>query len=206
MLRKKALNNNQNEIMALFHKELERRKLAKKASMGEISMSVDDEVKPEDFLVSELPTDDVHTSALDSKIESLAKDSETAKECEKCHKAHDGACAMESKADDSEMEKKQEDEKHEHEADDASYLIDSKAKYVLRELGKIAKELKLENKFAADMVEATAMDIKNDLLVEAHKKLSVISQLKKMASEAYRDGDIMSGDLIMVTVNNIKKS
>lgn len=90
--------------------------------------------------------------------------------------------------------------------DDTDYLIDSKAKFILHELGKISADLRTKNAFAADLVDATVIDIKNDLLKEAAKKLKVVNELTKMASSAYKSGDIMTGDVITVSINNIKKS
>jgi hypothetical protein len=85
------------------------------------------------------------------------------------------------------------------------FLVDKKADHVLYELGKIASDLRREGKgFAADMVETTAMDIKNEAIAKAASTIEVIEGLKKMAQESYSEGDIMTGDVIQATILNIK--
>lgn len=86
-------------------------------------------------------------------------------------------------------------------------IVDKKAQYVLFELGKVAADLRNSgNKFAADMVEVTAMDIKNEEVKKVAKKLEVISELKKVASQSISEGDIFTADIIEATIQNIKKS
>lgn len=163
--------------------------LKKKAQLQEMPSP---EVKPEDFLVSPTEEIDVHGDDLNHKIEevtSYAKDIP----CDKCEKVHESA----------ECPKPEQ----ENEAEDMSYLVDKKAQYVLYELGKIATNLRHKNKgFAADMVEVTALEIKDEVLKKAAQKLQIVSGLQKMATESYAKGDHYTGDVIMVTVDNIKKS
>lgn len=86
-------------------------------------------------------------------------------------------------------------------------IVDKKAQYVLFELGKVAADLRNSgNKFAADMVEVTAMDIKNEEVKKVAKKLEVISELKKVASQSISEGDLFTADIIEATIQNIKKS
>jgi hypothetical protein len=106
--------------------------------------------------------------------------------CEKCGKVN-CACYIENHAED--------------------YYIDSNAEFVLHELGKMAGRLRLDkHAFAADMVEATAMSIKDDLVKEASQKMKVASGLEKMAIDMYNQGDNFSGDLLRATLEQIKKT
>ncbi len=90
---------------------------------------------------------------------------------------------------------------------DAEDFMSSNAEFVLHELGKMAGRLRIDNHaFAADMVEATAMSIKDDLVKEASQKLKVVSGLEKMAESMYHDGDNFTGDLLKATLEQIKKS
>ena len=91
--------------------------------------------------------------------------------------------------------------------EDQSYLVDAKAKFILEGLGKVAKSLNDKNeKFAADLVEATAIGIRNDYLKKASRKMSVVNSLEKMASNFYEKGNELAGDMVTVTVNKIKKN
>lgn len=90
--------------------------------------------------------------------------------------------------------------------EDLGYLVDQKSEYVLMELGKIASDLQLNGaKFAADMVEATAMDIRKEAVEKAMTKFEVVENLKKMASDSYAEGDAMTADVIRATILNIKR-
>ncbi len=193
-----------NELARNFQKEIEKRNAFKKKANAEVS-----DVKPEDFLVSSEAPHDIHSEELNKNIDqisSYAKDVPCEKcneihdskscnyakddvPCEKCHEVHEGECKTESKA------------------EDMSYLVDKKAEYVLFNLGKIANQLRKKNKgFAADMVEATALEIKEKTVKTAAQKLQVISGLTKMANDSYKKGDTLTGDVISVTIENIKKS
>lgn len=177
------------ELARNFKQEVSKlQALKKKAQLQETPT----EVKPEEFLVSPTEEIDVHGDDLNGKIaevESYAKDIP----CEKCETIHDGEKCPEPKKEDS--------------ADDTSYLVDKKAQYVLYQLGKIAKNLREKNKgFAADMVEVTALEIKDEVLKKAAQKLQIVSGLQKMANESYKKGDHYTGDVISITIENIKKS
>ncbi len=73
-------------------------------------------------------------------------------------------------------------------------------------LGKIAASLRNKGEnFAADVVEATALSISNDLKKEAAEKRSVISHLQKVARKLDSSGDKFAGDLVRTTMKNIIK-
>lgn len=92
-------------------------------------------------------------------------------------------------------------------APDYNFLVDKKVEFVISELGKVAGQLRSDgNRFAADMVEVTASDIKNEALVKAAKKLETISELQKMAAEAKVEGDDLAAGIIKQTINNVKRS
>ncbi len=156
-------------------------------------------VSPEDFLISAEEEVDVHTGALDSKIEEVSSYAQD-KDCPKCKAKHEGECPCTKckKVHSGPCEKK---------AEDISYLVDKKAQYVLHQLGKIAGGLRSKkNNFAADMVEVTAAEIKNKSLKKASQKFQVVASLEKMAHESYISGDQLTGDVISVTIENIKKA
>lgn len=90
---------------------------------------------------------------------------------------------------------------------DESELYDSTAAFVLNGLGKIAASLSGKgNKFAADVVEATANGIKEDLIKEAQKKVNVITELNKIAKELDNSGNKLASDIVQVTIEKIKKA
>jgi hypothetical protein len=180
------------------------------SKLREMKKTASQEVRPEDFLVASEEPVDVHSHDLDKKIqevESYAQDDTST--CEVCEKKHPGKpCSCENSADDKDMESEEIKENHsDDKAEDTSYLVDRQAQYVLSELGKIAGNLRGKNKsFAADMVEATAIEIRTQAIKKASQKLEVVNGLKKMASEAYKKGDRLTGDVIQVTIDSIKKS
>lgn len=152
------------------------------------------EVKPEDFLVSSENKQENFNKDLDDKIESVSNYASD-KVCSTCHKA-ECECKEENEAKDQESEK-----------EDTSYLVDKKAKYVLHQLGKIASGLRHKNEnFAADMVEATAIEIKEQAVAKASQKMQVIAALTKMARKSYQNNDQLTGDVITVTIENIKNT
>jgi len=59
--------------------------------------------------------------------------------------------------------------------------------------------------FAADMVRATALEIRDESLAKAAQKLEVVAGLEKMAKDSYAEGDRLTGDVISATIQNIKK-
>lgn len=182
------------EIARNFHQAMKAKAIKKQANLAEFP-EVKPEVKPEDFLITPEEPVNMHGKELENKIDevsSYAKD----KPCDKCHQIHYG--------DDCKTE---EPKKQENMAEDLSYLVDKKAEYVLYHLGKIAHGLREKNKgFAADMVEATAIEIKDKAVKKAAEKIEVIINLKKMAHKSYQEGDRMTGDVISATIENIKKA
>ena len=90
--------------------------------------------------------------------------------------------------------------------DDVGYLIDQRAVKVLNGLGKIAASLRKSGKdFPADVVEVTAVSIRNDLIKEASEKLNTILELKKIASNIQLENpEDFSIDLIEATISRIK--
>lgn len=162
------------------------------------------QVKPEDFLVAPPDVVDVHGDDLDSKIKEVSSYAEDGSDmsCHKCNESYakDSEHTCNSSEDGGSMEMPLL-------ADDMNYLIDTKAHHILFELGKIASALRLQKQsFAADMVEVTALEIKQATLAKAAKKLEVVTGLQKMASESYAEGDRLTGDVISVTIENVKKS
>jgi hypothetical protein len=87
----------------------------------------------------------------------------------------------------------------------ASYISEKGIK-VMRGLGEITASLRSKGEnFAADVVEATAMSIGDDLRKEANEKKTVVSRLNKIASKLDKSGDKFAGDLVRTTINNIIK-
>lgn len=83
-------------------------------------------------------------------------------------------------------------------------FISKKGMNVMYGLGKIAASLRSKGEgFAADVVEATALSISEDLKKEAAEKKSVISHLEKVAGKLDRKGDKFAGDLVRATMKNI---
>jgi hypothetical protein len=90
-------------------------------------------------------------------------------------------------------------------SDDTSYLLDQRASVVLNGLGKIAGSLKQRGEnFAADIVEATALSIREDMVKEASQKLETITILSKIASDISEDGDQFTADIVKATISKIK--
>lgn len=85
------------------------------------------------------------------------------------------------------------------------YITEKEAS-ILYGLGKIAGSLRSKNQhYGADLTEATARSIAEDIRVEAAKRKDVITNLNKIASKLDNSGDIFGGDLVRVTINNIMK-
>ena len=77
--------------------------------------------------------------------------------------------------------------------------------YIMSGLGKIAASLRNKNEgFAADVVEATAFSIREDLTKEASRKSNIASALNKMASDFQNSGDSFAADMVKATINKIK--
>lgn len=84
--------------------------------------------------------------------------------------------------------------------------FDATAAHILSGLGKIAGSLQAKgHNFASDIVEATAMSIKDDFIKEAENKARVTSELQKMAKELSDSGNVIASDMVLVTIEKIKK-
>ncbi|MHA2066574.1 MAG: hypothetical protein ACXABY_19555 [Candidatus Thorarchaeota archaeon] len=187
------------EIARAFHK-----------SMGGMKKEASDKFagNPEDFLVAPSEADDSINSELSEQIDSVAsyaqdqvsnaedQVSHADAPCEKCGDADCKCCEGCGEA----------ECKCEKESDAHDYYISNSAELVLHELGKMAGRLRADKQaFAADMVEATAMSIKDDLVKEASQKMRVAAGLEKMAADMYQQGDAFSGDLLKATLEQLKK-
>jgi len=76
--------------------------------------------------------------------------------------------------------------------------------YIMSGLGKIAASLRNKNEgFAADVVEATAFSIREDLIKESNRKSNIASTLNKMASDFQNSGDGFAADMVKATVRKI---
>lgn len=215
-----------NELAKNFQQEISKLQQIKKTAtqkQDENSASeqtkVAREVSPEEFLVEPKEKLDLPSTELEQKIEeveSFVKDNESSCEkcdCKPCKCEPKTNCAMCGRDHVKENECGEvgmaviplaDDMNY---TDDMSYLMDLEASYVLKELGKVAGDLRNKNKnFAADMVEVTAMEIQKEALQKAAQKYQVVCGLKKMAKESYKKGDRITGDVISVTIENIKKS
>jgi len=92
-------------------------------------------------------------------------------------------------------------------SEDMNYLLDQRAAKVLNGLGKIAGSLQQKGEgFAADMVAATAKNIKDEMVKDASMKLEAVSLLKKVASDIEDEGDRFTADIIKATILKIKNS
>ncbi len=141
---------------------------------------VEDEViNPEDFLQKLEPTSDFAEREMDQKIQGL------------------DSWAKDNIIEDSFAQPELYPEE--------DYLLDRRATEVLTGLGKIAGSLRLRGEgFASDMVEATALSIRNDLVKEAQKKLKTVNLLTKIASEIEKSGDKFTADMVTATICKIK--
>ena len=85
-----------------------------------------------------------------------------------------------------------------------SFQHTASEKQVLFGLSKNAGSLRTKGEsFAADVVEATALSIKGDLQKDAKRRATVVSELKKLASEFYKGNDPLAGDMVQVTINKL---
>jgi hypothetical protein len=88
----------------------------------------------------------------------------------------------------------------------ASLGPDKRTLRILSGLGKIAGGLRRKGEgFAADVVEATAMSVRDESLAEVRKKAFVLSELKKISRELRGDNNIFASDLVSATANKILK-
>jgi len=94
------------------------------------------------------------------------------------------------------------------------YVLDSKAEKIMRGLGKIAGSLKRKGEiFAADVVEATALSIKDDMIKEASvkknkvaSKQKILAELDNMASRLYSKGKKLAAREVIKTASKIARS
>lgn len=223
------------ELAKNFQKKLGEFKVKQGVNDAAIKKEASDisgkDLKAEDFLVDmhpEASASDTHSHALDSKIQQLSEARDKSKVCKKCNtkgcngkkcaSANDAKsqCSMCGYSLDNHAEDcMAKDATHKKESSFAkskslpkkSEFVNKKAEYVLYELGKVASDLRNGgNRFAADMVEATAIDIKNEEVKKVSEKLHVINELRKMASQSYQEGDGFTADVIQATIENIKNS
>jgi len=85
--------------------------------------------------------------------------------------------------------------------------LDDKHAKIMLGLNKIATSLRgKDESFAADVVEATALSIMDDLKKEAARSNFVCDQLSKIAADLDASGDDFSADMVRVTLSRIKNS
>lgn len=90
---------------------------------------------------------------------------------------------------------------------DAYAHLGAKQSKIMNGLNKIASGLRLKNEsFAADVVEATALSILDDINKEANKKSFVIGELKKIAKSLDNSGEELCADMVRVTMSRIKNN
>lgn len=90
--------------------------------------------------------------------------------------------------------------------DDLGIDKESAEGHILHGLSKIAESLRGRGeKFAADMVDATASGIKDDLIKEASKRRNILNGLDKIAKELHDSGHGFGSDLVKTTIRKISK-
>ena len=95
----------------------------------------------------------------------------------------------------------------EHDAEDHMLHMSKDAADIMRGLGKIAGSLKSKGEvFAADVVEATALSIRNDFVKEAKQKSLVINELEKMAERLDKKGNKKAAIQVIKTASKIINS
>lgn len=190
-------STNTKEIMKAFQESLRKKKFLKKEAQYIFENNTEDKLMdkvlspeseysdelspdPESFLLTLDDSDGVEniSKALDDSIDSLEDST-----CESC--ASDTLKC------------------NEH----PTMVLDATATHILGGLGKIAGSLKMKGHiFAADIVEATAISVKEDYLAEAKKKAYVSVELNKIAKDLRESGNIFASDIVLSTIENIKKS
>jgi hypothetical protein len=179
------------------------RKEAALAAESQIKLA-QEELKPEDFLVAPESKDTKINSIIDNKISELSEPCEVCKQ-EECTCGEEEACETCKSCDKCGSQEHSANDCMMGMSNDVQDLVDVKAQYVIKELGKMASGFRAKDQFfAADMVEATAISIRNDLIKEASQKLETILELKKLAQQSKKDGDLFSTDLIEATIRKIK--
>jgi len=81
---------------------------------------------------------------------------------------------------------------------------DPSGHYIMNGLGKIAGSLRAKGEaFAAEVVEATALSIRGDIVKESNRKSNIVDTLNKMASDFSSNGDSFAADMVKVTISKI---
>lgn len=194
-----------NEMHKILNKA-EPKPAIKSASLKAVAI-----VKPEDFLVSPELKDEDAGASIDNRISNMSSYSDDKDSTCKIHNVARDSCGCQSSDSDESISAgsmiAEDLADSSSSIEDISYLIDARAEVILGGLGKVAKSLIDKNEyFAADLVEATAIGIRNDYIKKAENKINVINSLKKMASSFYQEGNEIAGDMVTVTVNKIKKN
>lgn len=160
-----------------------------------------DVARPEDFLVDKIPEPPA-AAAIDADIESMQSYVE-----DSGADACPSAFISESFAADDVCEPKDE-------MKNEVWEMDAEAAHQLRGLGKLAGEFKMKAKlfpnskknyrFAADLVEATALNIKKEAIQKAASKMSKVEKLQKIASDIRSEGNALAADTVLATIEKIK--
>lgn len=78
--------------------------------------------------------------------------------------------------------------------------------YLMNGLGKIEASLRRKGEgFAADLVRATAYEIREDIVKQAKQKDQVLKELVKMASNLMDRGDRRAAQMVRMTINKINR-
>ena len=182
------------EIAKAFYNQMKKTASVEKKAFSPEDMLMADDGQADKGLESAL-TDkiaDLENSVEDK--EDYVKDSscvcdEKSESCDECPKCKEGGCPSDDDSSDDAMD----------------YYVNREAAHVISELGKMAGRLRRDNKsFAADMVEATAMSIRDDIVKEATQRSLVTSGLKRMAKDMHDSGDKFASDLILATISGLE--
>jgi hypothetical protein len=181
MIGRKAGGDNIAKDFASFLKSMKKTAQVSNPEQS-VDSAEDNSFNPEDMLVSKeenisTTADKIINESIDS-LESFVKDEVPKKSCEVCL-MEDCAC---------------------------DYAMDSKTASVVNELKKIAADLRSENDvFAADIALVTMNNIINDSLDKHEVKIATIRTLKRLASQAEKEGDLLATDLIDIAASKISK-
>jgi hypothetical protein len=78
--------------------------------------------------------------------------------------------------------------------------------YLMNGLGKIEASLRRKGEgFAADLVRATAYEIREDIVKQAKQKDQVLKELVKMASGLIDRGEYRAAEMVRMTINKINR-
>lgn len=87
------------------------------------------------------------------------------------------------------------------------YMMDSKAQELMSGLGKIAGSLRSKGEhFAADVVEATAISVNQDIIKEASNKRKILTELDGMVGRLSKKGNLKAAKEVIKTARKIAKS